>query len=121
MKVRWTTDSIRLRITPTELETLLQNEIVRQSVTLGASGWIARIVPGCAHTDYGIVDGSLQVNLSAHDTSRLAEPHVEGVYFNPTTVQPVRLYIEKDLACEHPRAAEAQETETETFAAPAST
>ena len=119
MKIRWTVDSIRLRITPSELQSLFQNEIVRQSVKLGAGSWTARIVPGCAVTDYTLVDGALQVNLSAHDRVRLADAAAEGVYFDPTSEQHVRLYIEKDLACEHPRAAEAQEPETETFAVPA--
>jgi len=118
MKIRWTSDSIRLRITPSELQALLQNEIVRQSVKLGASSWTARIVPGCARTDYSMVDGALQVNLSVHDRNRLADESAEGVYFDPSPQQPVRLYIEKDFPCEHPRAAEAQELETETFTAP---
>jgi hypothetical protein len=119
MKIRWTADSIRLRITPSELQALLQNEIVRQSVQLGAGSWTARIMAGCARTDYTLVDGALQVNLSARDLVRLADPTIEGVYFEPSADQPVRLYIEKDLACEHPRAAEALEPETETFPAPA--
>ena len=119
MKIRWTSDSIRLRITPSELEALLQNEIVRQCIKLGTGAWTARIVPGCACTDYTLVDGALQVNLSAHDRLRLADTASEGVYFDASAVQPVRLYIEKDLPCEHPRAAVAQEPETETFVPPA--
>ena len=121
MKIRWTTDSIRLRITPSELEALLQNEIVRQCVKLGTGAWTARIVPGCARTDYTLVDGALQVNLSAHDRSKLADSDAEGVYFDPSAERPVRLYIEKDFPCEHPRAAEAQEPETETFVPPGNT
>jgi hypothetical protein len=115
MKTRWTSESIRIRITPAELQALLRNEVVRQQLKIGAGTWSAAIVPGCACTDYSLTDGALQVNLSAADRGKLADPNAEGVYFEPSDVMSVRFYIEKDQACEHPRAAEAGELETETF------
>lgn len=118
MKVRWTADSIRLRITPTELDALIRNEIVREEVSFGRGEWSARIVPGCAKTDFTFADGALQINLAAHDRARLAQTEAEGVYFDRSDDYPLRLCIEKDFPCVHPRPAEAREPQTETFTAP---
>jgi hypothetical protein len=57
---------------------------------------------------------------SREDREKLAVPETEGVYF--TTNRPdrglIRYFIEKDFPCIHPRAAEALEGPSETFAPP---
>ncbi len=118
MKVRWTDQSVRLRITPAELIALSQNKIVKAALGPKTGGWSARIVPGCARTDLKISDGALCINLALHDLEDLSSEDSEGVYFEPDDFNKVRFYIEKDFACAHPRASEAAEPQTETFAAP---
>lgn len=118
MKIRWTRDSIRFRITPTELEALLHSQIVREGLTFPGGSWSATILPGCAVTDLRLVDGDMLLHLSAADRARLAEPDAEGVYFPEEGEEGLRYCIEKDFPCAHPRASEAQEPETETFDAP---
>ncbi len=119
MKIRWTENSIRLRISPSELDALLDNQIVRESVHLASGGWSTRILPGCASTDCGLVDGDLLVYLSSVDVHALAEPTSEGVYFKfDTSVgSEVLVYIEKDFPCAHPRPSKVPEAAvSETFA-----
>jgi len=118
MKIRWTSTSVRLRITPTELAAMMRNEIVREEIRFGSASWSVCVVAGCAHTDYRIMDGAFIIYLSVNDREELADPEVEGIYFEPTDQSPVRLSIEKDYPCEHPRGADAKEPQTETFAAP---
>jgi len=118
MKIRWTSTSVRLRITPTELAAMMRNEIVREEIRFGSASWSVCVVAGCAHTDYRIMDGAFIIYLSVNDREELADPEAEGIYFEPTDQSPVRLSIEKDYPCEHPRGADAKEPQTETFAAP---
>lgn len=139
MKIRWTGDSIRLRITPSELEALQRSEIVRERLSFASreNGWSAAILPGVATTSVQLVGGSLLLRLSNADLHALAEPESEGVYFQENRVEAaptgsstgssiesssgeagVRYYIEKDFPCVHPRAIEVLETPTETFPAP---
>ncbi len=120
MKIRWTNDSVRLRITPSELDALMRSEIVRASLSFAGdqNGWTAAILPGVAQTSVQLVSGSLLVRLSGYDRQQLAEPDREGVYFTQDGSPPLTYFIEKDFPCAHPRALEALETPTETFAPP---
>src|SRR5215207_9087810 len=86
MKVRWTGDSLRLRITPGELAALERGEPVSE--------------------------GLARVGLTDEDVRRLAAPEAEGVY--PHTPE-LRLLVEKDFPCAHPHAPEAREPATERF------
>jgi hypothetical protein len=117
MKVRWTENSIRLRITPSELEALDNNQIVREAVRLAGGSWTARVLPGCANTDVGLVDGDLLVYLSAADLHTLLNPEEEGVYFSSETAgsHVINVCIEKDFPCAHPRASAAREPASECF------
>ena len=46
MKVRWTRDHLRLRITPSELEMILQGKPVTERFQFsGGPGWEAAVVP----------------------------------------------------------------------------
>ena len=120
MKIRWTHDSVRLRITPSELEALGRSEIVKERLrfTGTVNGWGAAILPGVAATSAQLVGGDLLVRLSGKDCQQLSEPDCEGVYFQVEEDTATRYYIEKDFPCVHPRAIEAMEPQTETFPAP---
>jgi hypothetical protein len=58
--------------------------------------------------------------LSREDQKKLAYPEVQGVYFttNRSGIGLIRYFIEKDFPCIHPRAADALEGPSETFAPP---
>ena len=116
MKVRWSRDSVRLRITPTELARITRGEEVGEALCFpGGAVWRIAVQAG-VRTDLVSESDTAYVVLSAGDRERLAAPDVEGVYFQ--TPDGLRYYVEKDFPCAHPRAAEAREAATETFAAP---
>lgn len=119
MKVRWTCDSVRLRISPTELATLERGDPVNEELVFpGGHRWRIQIQPG---VDTGLESDARMVffALSQPDLTLLADPDAEGVYFQHDDPQhPIRYLIEKDFPCVHPRSADAREPESETFAAP---
>jgi hypothetical protein len=121
MKVRWTSESIRFRITPGELDQLRAGEGIRTLLRVPGGSWQAAIVPATQGTPTalcGAGPGSFTVSLASPDLDRLCDPTAEGVYFcTPDEETPVRYFIEKDFPCVHPRPVEAPE-ETETFAPP---
>ncbi|MDQ3815599.1 MAG: hypothetical protein M3347_16915 [Armatimonadota bacterium] len=117
MKVRWTQTSVRLRITPSELEALQRGASVSEKLAFDIPGrWLAAICPGGSKTTLTFESGQLHVWLADADCQRLAAPENEGVYFELGGDPPFRYYIEKDFPCIHPRAADAQEPSSETFA-----
>lgn len=118
MKVRWSLDSIRLRITPSELEAIRRGESVQETVAFpGGVAWSVTLC-SCEHETMLASDAQeVYLSLSDADRARLACADTEGVYFQ-RGVPPLRYYVEKDFPCAHPRAAEAQEPTTETFSAP---
>ena len=116
MKIRWTEESVRFRITPTELDVLRRGEPALARLPI-PGGWAAGLYPAQAQTSLNVVSGELRLLLSSEDTARLALPENEGVYFQQTETG-LRYYIEKDFPCEHPRSSEAQES-SETFQRPA--
>lgn len=117
MKVRWNQNSLRLRITPSELATLKQSETVSETLTFpGDVSWSVQLVVGEV-TNLTSESTAACLTLSPEDLQTLAAPDMEGVYFQ--TENGLRFWVEKDFPCAHPRAAEAAETETETFNAPA--
>ena len=116
MKIRWTRNSVRLRITPDEMAQLQRHEIVAERFRLPAtSGWSVHISPSQS-TALSMQDGILLFCLATNDIAQLSETQREGVYFSQDDI---RFYIEKDFPCAHPRAAEANEIPTATFAPPA--
>lgn len=121
MKVRWTRGGVRLRITPSELDALMQDQSVSEELALPGAHWRAVITPGDAPTELTLEDGELHCHLSAADRDRLAAPDAEGIYFqidNGQTDGGIRYFIEKDFPCAHPRPPEAQEPPSETFSPP---
>lgn len=119
MKIRWTRNSVRFRITPSELAAIARGESVSEELTLpNSSGWRATIEPATGATALSFDAGALRVSLARSDRELLAEPEREGVYFQQESEPALRYYIEKDFPCAHPRAADALEPATETFAPP---
>ena len=119
MKIRWTQASVRLRITPTEMEALIRGEPVRETLALpSGDGWTAVISPGAPATALAVEQGVLHLDLSDSDRQRLAAPEAEGVYFRTDGDPPVRYFIQKDFPCAHPRSGVTGEKPTETFETP---
>ena len=116
MKVRWNRSSLRLRITPSEMETVIAGASVAESLALpGGSGWRVTLNAG-TETVLGATADGVTVSLSAADRDILASPAAEGVYLQ--SPYGLRYYVEKDFPCAHPRAAEALEPTAQTFEAP---
>lgn len=114
MKVRWTGDSLRLRITPGELAALERGDAVSEGIAFpGGGGWSVRLDPAAGAPGVAWDGGGVHVGLAAADVRRLAAPDVEGVY---PRVPGLRLMVEKDFPCAHPHAPEAREPATERFA-----
>ena len=121
MKIRWTRNSVRFRITPQELAALERGESVMEALCLpDGAGWRAVIAPGADATSLAFEAGELRLSLSDADCRLLAVPENEGVYFqlDDSHVGGLRYFIEKDFPCAHPRTAAALEPQTETFTPP---
>ncbi len=113
MKVRWTADSLRLRITPAELAALERGDAVAEGLTFpGGGAWSVRLEPTAEAAGVAWAGGAVRVGLAPADVRRLAAPDAEGVY--PQTPD-LRLTVEKDFPCAHPHAPDAREPETERF------
>jgi hypothetical protein len=120
MKVRWTEDSLRLRITPSELAQLAERLPVETALTLNpGGGWRAQLTAAEANETVLAQEANLlRLALAPDDLARLLAPDAEGVYFTDQRADGIRYYIEKDFPCIHPRGVEAMEPTTETFPAP---
>ncbi len=112
MKIRWTAESVRFRITPAELLALQGGQALTESL-LGA--WNAIVEPMTAETQLLTKPAEIRVCLAREEVDRLAEPEREGIYFQQQEGAVIRYYVEKDFPCAHPRASEALEPPTETF------
>lgn len=84
---------------------------------VGASWSAAVSAAGKSESALTYDGATLWLHLSASDIARLAAETEEGVYFKDGDA--FRYYLEKDFPCVHPRPAEVQERETQTFPAPA--
>jgi hypothetical protein len=115
MKVRWSRNSIRLRITPSELTGLLRGETVTEELALPGGGWSATLGACTGTTAIAMAQSELQLLLSPGDIEQLASPQNEGVYFGGDEQSPLRYFVEKDFPCAHPRATDAMEPPAETF------
>lgn len=120
MKIRWTEESVRLRITPSELETLQRGETIEATLRVGEGTWQVTAQRQETTTALTMQGGHLRIMLAPTDVERLAASDVEGIYFQTAPSEdrtPIRYCIEKDFPCVHPRASAASEPPTETFAA----
>ncbi len=118
MKVRWTAQSVRFRITPTELALLADGQSLHARLALPGGAWQAWAVPLSPTTSLGMEGAELRMTLTREDVARLLVPTAEGIYFVTGDPHAVRYLVEKDFPCVHPHAGEAGEAPTETFAAP---
>ena len=116
MKVRWNRDSVRLRITPAEMATIMRGDQVAEELCFpGGAAWHVAVNAG-AQTALASEGEVVHLLLSVEDRGRLAAPDAEGIYFQAGSL---RYYVEKDFPCVHKRGAEALEPTTETFVPPA--
>ena len=82
MKVRWTHESLRLRITPTELRSLLDGEgVCERFEVAGKAVWEIALMPTEGQTHLTTDSSSVRVAVSKSDRQRLAAPDREGLYF----------------------------------------
>ena len=112
MKVRWTGESLRLRITPAELAALVGGQAVSEGLALPGGRWDMRLSPEGTRLAARSAGGVVFVDVPVADVARLADPGCEGVYAH---ADGLRLMVEKDFPCAHPHADEAREPETERF------
>jgi hypothetical protein len=120
MKIRWTENSIRLRISPGELSQLCNRVPISQSIEFpGGGSWRIEIVPSAHATTLVFEVGTVRIYVSPADTELLNAPEKEGLYFTDDGANGLRYFIEKDFPCAHPRPSEARERDTETFSPPA--
>jgi hypothetical protein len=119
MKIRWTQNSLRFRITPSELEALSCGRPVVENLALADGTWTAELRPGAAQTLLQMASpGQVRLTLAHSDVVRLSDPTAEGIYFREDGNPPVTYFVEKDFPCAHPRSAPIAEAPTETFAPP---
>ena len=119
MKVRWTKNSVRFRITPSELAAIERGEPVSETLCIaGDEVWRATIISDTDATSCTFESGELRIYLSQIDRKQLAQADRQGVYFQRDGKLALRYFIEKDFPCAHPRAGEAMEAPSETFAPP---
>jgi hypothetical protein len=121
MKVRWKYDSLRLRITPTELKNLLDGRQIFERFDLSEEPvWEVILCPNAKETSLRNTGSVVRLMLSQQDQIKLMSPDIPGVYF--TTNRPdgssLRYFIEKDFPCVHARPLDSQESPTETFPSP---
>lgn len=113
MKVRWTETSLRLRITPSELELLREHQVVMVVMQIGA--WELFLEAGPWESQLLTRGSQVHVHLSSADLAALLEPTCEGVYL---TRGDFKYYVEKDFPCEHPRPAKIALEVAQTFPRP---
>ncbi len=106
MKLRLTGNSIRLRVTRSELAHLLAGGRVMESVRLvpGPAGVLRYVLAVDSETQAAAVSfagGEIQVRLSPEQLSRWSEEAQVGVYAAVKTDETTMLniVIEKDFAC----------------------
>ena len=121
MKVRWNKESLRLRITPGELQMIMDGKRVDERFELSGGPWMGggnRVRGGRNRVGVGWECIGIETCLQA-DCRRLAAEDAEGVYFRREGSAPLRYFIEKDFPCAHPRVADAMEPPGDTFHPPA--
>ena len=113
MKIRWTDESVRLRITPAELTELTEGRSLETTLRVPGGTWHVRVVVTGDVLSIHAQDDVVVVELPADDVTLLTDPAREGVYAHTPKL---RLLVEKDFPCAHPHSADAAEPPTERFA-----
>ncbi len=97
MKVRWNACSLRLRITPGELEALRTGQSVVERLPFDA--WQMTLCVQGAESHLEVAGANLEFRVSGTDFHHFLLSQVEGVYLERDGF---RYYLEKDFPCEHP-------------------
>ena len=105
--------SLRVRITPAECAVLLAGKPIAEESGF-PGGWRVVVRTGPVNRLYSEAPGAVELVLDSESAQSLASPEIEGVY---PTIDGVRVIVEKDYPCVHPRPSAAAES-TETFPAP---
>ncbi len=93
MKIRWNRSSLRLRITPKELEMLRNAEpVIEENIF-----WALCLASG-ERTELVHHQARVHFRLSNDDVTRLLEPSREGIYANQNGF---KFFVEKDFPCQH--------------------
>jgi ribonuclease inhibitor len=98
VKIRFTNSSLRVRITPNQLEQIKNRDSLE--LEFGIPGGWKFVLEADEQTKLETRDGIMVFGLSPADATLLSEPTREGVYFE---ADGIRFFIEKDFPCEHPR------------------
>ena len=125
MKVRWTSGSLRLRISPTELAGLERGEPLEERLrvpgALVGNSWTVLLLPGSKASEISASGNVVLFDISRADVEKLANPASEGIYCHRIAgdgTGEFSFYVEKDFPCVHPRPSEVSEPDAETFAPP---
>jgi hypothetical protein len=102
MKIRWNRSSLRLRITPKELEMLRNGEPIIEENAF----WSMCFSNG-ERTELVQEGARVHFRLSSDDVTRLLEPTREGVYANQNGF---KFFVEKDFPCQHGEAGDPADT-----------
>jgi ribonuclease inhibitor len=98
VKIRFTSSSLRVRITPNELEQIKNRAPLE--LTFGVPGGWKFVLEAAEQTKLETRDGVVVLMFSNADANLLSESTREGVYFE---ADGIRFFVEKDFPCEHPR------------------
>ncbi|MBC7806326.1 MAG: hypothetical protein H7145_09260 [Akkermansiaceae bacterium] len=126
MKIRWTSGSLRLRISPTELASLERGEPLEERLRIpGApvgSSWTVLLLPGGTQSEISASGNVVLFDISKADVETLADFTCEGVYCYQSgpgnDSEAFSFYVEKDFPCVHPRPSQISEPDSETFPSP---
>jgi len=113
MKVRWMHGSLRVRVSPTECAQLLAGIPIVE--TSGFPGdWLVTVCAGSNNALHAEKPGAITLVFDTNDLQTLSDPSAEGIY---PTIDGIKIILEKDFPCVHPRPSQAAEN-TKTFPAP---
>src|SRR5882757_5765087 len=98
MKIRLMNDSIRVRLTQTEVETLASGGAIEAVTPIPGDAFTCVVQPSTGSIEAHHSSGRLTVLLPAQQTATWAASEDEGMYANAGSV---RVAIEKDYRCIH--------------------
>ena len=99
MKIRLFGDSIRLRLTQVEVETLSKGGVIESVIPFPGEAMACAVQPSEGPLEVRHSAGRIMVSMpSTEETRRWASSEEEGLY---GSVGPLRIAIEKDYNCIH--------------------
>ena len=117
MKIRIRENTLRIRITQTELKELSVGEALFSTTHFPGGGQMSYgILPGQDETTQIVMmDQRISIHLGIQDHQTMMDDSSVGVQsIHQTSERPLELLIEKDFSCLHPRDGE----DTDTFPNP---